>query len=61
MFESFRQVFELFNDSQLTAEILEIYDDLEGLPNEYKEKLDNIKIIPTVIGMKNLIFIKRKV
>ena len=57
MFESFRQVFELYNDSQLTAEILEIYDDIEGLPKEYKEKLENMKIIPAVILMKNLIFI----
>ena len=58
MFESFRQVFDLSTEESLTAEILEIYDDIEGLPNEYKEKLDNMKIIPTVIEMKNLIFIE---
>ena len=58
MFESFRYVFDLSTEESLTAEILEIYDDTEGLPNEYKEKLDNMKIIPTVIEMKNLIFIE---
>ena len=58
IFESFRYVFDLLTDDSLTAEILEIYEDLEGLPTKYKEKLENMKIIPEVMKMNNLIFIE---
>jgi hypothetical protein len=58
MFVSFRYIFELKTEESLTMEILEIYDDYDGLPEKYKEKLDNMKIIPNVISMKDLTFIE---
>ncbi len=58
MFDSFKYVFDLKTEESLTMDILEIYEDFEGLPKEYKEKLDNMKIIPNVISMKDLNFIE---